>query len=148
MEIVHRVLSCKDLDAALDPWQCKQRSLESVISVAPAVRQGSSTLCVTLVAFMTTWRVLANDVGSNTIGVTQADCFIALQHNPVCADSTWQLWNTTNNGQYGGFFCCDAGEVADISGNCYSAGTSINPARQAIQVRLKKQLSLYSDIDH
>jgi hypothetical protein len=55
-------------------------------------------------------------------------CQPSLQAAPVCADSSWNLWNTTNvdgaaSDGYTGYLCCLAGQFG-IQGNVETVGMS------------------------
>jgi hypothetical protein len=52
-----------------------------------------------------------------------SDCETTFQQTPVCADSSWNLWNATTEGQYGGFFCCQQDQIGDNTGGCWPPGT-------------------------
>ncbi len=55
-------------------------------------------------------------------------CQPSLQAAPICADSSWNLWNTTNvDGTafdgYTGYLCCLPGQVG-VQGNVDTVGMS------------------------
>ncbi|PMD60111.1 uncharacterized protein K444DRAFT_721968 [Hyaloscypha bicolor E] len=59
---------------------------------------------------------------------TADTCQPSLQAAPVCADSSWNLWNTTNvdgaaSDGYTGYLCCLAGQIG-IQGNVETVGMS------------------------
>jgi len=59
---------------------------------------------------------------------TDSPCQTALQAAPVCADSSWNLWNTTNvdgaaSDGYTGYLCCLPGQIG-VQGNVDTVGSS------------------------
>lgn len=66
--------------------------------------------------------------------MNETTCQDIFSQNPTCADSSWILWNTTTQGQYNGFFCCEAGQVGDVNGYCHAASEDLNPDLEGIIV--------------
>ncbi|KAF4637917.1 hypothetical protein G7Y89_g137 [Cudoniella acicularis] len=65
---------------------------------------------------------------------TDADCIDNFLETPVCANTVWTLWNATTQGQYGGFFCCDEGQIGDTTGLCHPDTTILGVSSSAITV--------------
>jgi hypothetical protein len=63
-----------------------------------------------------------------------SSCETTFQQDPICADSAWTLWNATTQGQYGGFFCCEEGQIGDTTGGCWPPGTKLDPTDRAISL--------------
>ncbi|PMD47011.1 hypothetical protein L207DRAFT_575815 [Hyaloscypha variabilis F] len=61
-------------------------------------------------------------------------CETTFQQNPVCANSEWTLWNATSQGEHGGFFCCEEGQIGDNIGGCWPPGTVLAASNQAVQL--------------
>jgi hypothetical protein len=61
--------------------------------------------------------------------IMKADaCQSSLQAAPVCADSSWNLWNTTNvdglaSAGYTGYLCCLPGQIG-VQGDVETVGSS------------------------
>lgn len=53
---------------------------------------------------------------------------------PACANTSWTLWNSTMEGEYGGFFCCEASMTGDTGGFCHYSGDVVSPSSMALLV--------------
>lgn len=65
-----------------------------------------------------------------------ADCSPTFVTNPVCADSSWTLWNATSDSSDGaGYFCCLQGQVGLQSGLCVEKADAVTAGPSAVEVR-------------
>ena len=78
--------------------------------------------------------LLADGVSFQFIGMTEHDCFDFFSHHPTCANPIWTLWNTTNSGEFNGFFCCEADWIGDINGYCHTVSEKLPADLQGIIV--------------
>jgi hypothetical protein len=63
------------------------------------------------------------------------NCLPALQKDPLCADSSWVMWNATlQSGFATGYFCCLPGQIGLQTLLCVEPDTVSSPTGLAIEV--------------
>ena len=88
--------------------------------------QSIAVLIVSLADLTFRWFIDLTD-----ISYLDSDCLLAIETDPVCADTSWGLWNAS-----GLLFCCLADQVGDTSGACESDQTVLPSSLEADLVSL------------